>query len=208
MAETEVSVDDLTIKAEHLCLDFANTADWHASDQPIEYLHRYADLVSWARRAGLLTDHQAERLYREAGHQPEAAGRVLEQAVALREAIYRIFSASAAHRSPGKEDLDLLNTALFEGLRWLRVTQTGATFSWQWDSPAEALDQMLWPLARSAAELLTSEELDRVRECADDQGCGFLFMDMSRNRSRKWCDMKGCGNRAKVRRYRRKHGDE
>ena len=62
-------------------------------------------------------------------------------------------------------------------------------------------DRILWPVARSAGELLISDKLDRVRQCADDRGCGYLFVDTSRNRSRRWCSMESCGNRAKAHRH-------
>ena len=67
---------------------------------------------------------------------------------------------------------------------------------------------MLWPVAHSAAELLISDDLDRVKQCADDRGCGWLFVDTSRNRSRRWCSMESCGNRAKVQRHRHKEAEE
>jgi predicted RNA-binding Zn ribbon-like protein len=204
MQETDISREGLTFEAGRVCLNFANTAEWHASDQPAEHLHNYSDLVRWAQQAGLLTQDRAEHMVEEGARRSEEGGQVLDRAIALREAIYRIFSAVAAARSPGPDDLDSLNAALAEGLGWLRVDQTKDGFTWSWGGDAAAMDQMLWPVARSAATLLTSEELDRVRECADDRGCGYLFMDTSRNRSRKWCDMRGCGNRAKAQRHYRR----
>lgn len=75
-----------------------------------------------------------------------------------------------------------------------------SSFVWGWDDAAPALDRPLWPVARSLAELLTSDELPRVRECAADN-CAWLFIDTSKNRSRRWCDMAVCGNRAKARRH-------
>ncbi len=78
----------------------------------------------------------------------------------------------------------------------------GRGFIWDWqDDPEPALDRVLWPIIRSAAQLLIADELSRLKLCdADD--CGWLFVDGSRNRSRRWCDMSDCGNRAKARRYR------
>jgi predicted RNA-binding Zn ribbon-like protein len=212
MQEPDVSsvvpIEELTFEAGRLCLNFTNTAEWHASDQPTEHLHSYGDLVRWAQQAEILTGDRAEYLVEESNRRSEEATQVLDQAIILRESIYRIFSAVAADRSPKPDDLDSLNIALSESLRWLQVSQTTEGFTWTWGGDAAALDQMLWPVARSAARLLTSEELDRVRECTDDRGCGYLFMDTSRNRSRKWCDMRGCGNRAKARRhYRRVQAD-
>ena len=73
-------------------------------------------------------------------------------------------------------------------------------YTWVWDEGGRALDSMLWPVARSAADLLTSGELQAVRQCAG-RACGWLFLDTSRNRTRRWCDMSVCGNRAKARRH-------
>jgi predicted RNA-binding Zn ribbon-like protein len=193
-------------KTAKLCLDFANTMDWHASDHPHETLNSYTDLISWAERAGFLTDRETRQLSQEAARRPADAAAVLERAVALREAIYRFFSAVAEGRSPEGGDLTVLNVALSEALSRLQIIRVGDGFAWEWTGEEAALDRVVWPLARSAGDLLTSEKLSRVGVCADDRGCGWLFLDMSRNRSRRWCDMKDCGNRAKARRhYFRKH---
>jgi len=199
MAEIEHRVDDLKLGAGRLCLDFANTAEWHASDHPQEYLTSYSELVSWSQGGGILTDQQAQHLLQEAAQRPEEAAAVLERAIALREALYHLFSAIAHQLAPGTADLDIFNAALSEAMARSRLIPTENKFAWDWVDD-DMLDQVLWPVAWSAAQLLTSEELDRVGECADERGCGWLFLDMSRNRSRRWCDMGECGNRAKARR--------
>lgn len=183
-----------------LCLDFANTVDWRDADEPGDRLIGYPALASWGWQASLLREDDARRLIDEAARRPDDAAATFARAIALREAIYRIFSAVAAARAPAAADLDQLNAALPEALAHARVEAAAGGFTWGWRADAGALDPMLWPVARSAAELLTSDELDRVRECADDD-CGWLFMDMSRNRSRRWCSMQACGNRAKARRF-------
>jgi predicted RNA-binding Zn ribbon-like protein len=207
MIESDIYGGKLQLKEQRLCLDFANTANWHASAQPEEELNSYADLVGWGRQVGLLTAAEAERLLQTAAQQPADAHAALAQAVELREAIYRIFSAIAAGRTPAPADLAILNNWFATGLGRLQVTQTAGSFGWQWQGAAAALEGLLWPVAHSAAELLISAELDRVKECADERGCGWLFFDTSRNRSRRWCSMEGCGNLAKVRRHRRKQAD-
>jgi predicted RNA-binding Zn ribbon-like protein len=195
---------------EQLCLDFANTVDWHASDHPVEHLLTYTDLVLWAQKAGVLTDREAEHLSARAKRQPSVVTAVLNRALLLREAIYRILSAVAADRSPETKDLTILNGELPKALARLRLIKGGDALLWGWDENTTALDRMLWPVARSAAELLTSEKVVRMGQCPDDRGCGFLFLDMSRNRSRRWCDMRDCGNRAKVKRHyqRKRKADE
>ena len=189
MIETDIYGGKLQLKEQRLCLDFANTANWHASEQPVEELTSYAALVEWTRQVGLLTAEESEHLLRLAAQQPADAAAALARAVDLREAIYRIFSAIAAGRTPEPTDLLLLNGWFSSGLGRLQVTQTAGSFGWQWQGATAALEGMLWPVAHSAAELLISDELDRVKECADERGCGWLFFDTSRNLSRRWCSM-------------------
>ena len=185
----------------HLSLDFANTADWHASDQPEERLTSYAEFVSWGQQAGVLTEKQAKRLMRQAANRPEEAMAVLKRAISLREAIYEIFAAVVHEQSPQATDLATLNSALSEALPRSQIAPTETGFGWQWAGEEDALDRPLWSIARSAADLLTSNELQRVGQCADDRGCGWLFLDTSRNHTRRWCDIKDCGNRAKAHRH-------
>jgi predicted RNA-binding Zn ribbon-like protein len=200
----EHETQSLNLESGRLCLDFANTADWHTSDQPEEQLNSYTDLVEWAKGVGILTEGQARQLASAAMNRSAEVADVLARAIDLREAIFRIFSAVSRRASPGEADLAVLNEVLSAALGRLHLVSTPDGFGWEWNAGRDNLDQMLWPVAQSAADLLTSEELNRVGQCADDH-CGWLFMDMSRNRSRRWCDMGDCGNRAKARRhYQRK----
>jgi predicted RNA-binding Zn ribbon-like protein len=198
---------ETTSEAGVLCLDFANTMNWHASEHPIESLNNYADLVAWAQQTGALTGREAQQLSQAAEDRVAEVADILGHAIDLREAIYRIFSATTAGYSPAPADLVTLNAALNQALPHLQVVQREVGFIWAWIHTHDALDVMLWPVARSAAELLTSDRLDRVKVCEDDRGCGYLFLDMSKNRSRRWCSMESCGNRAKVRRHRRRKQD-
>lgn len=183
-----------------LCLDFANTVHSFYAEENRDELKSYADLVAWARQAGVVTEREARRLLREATAHPLKAKAALERAKALRSAIFKIFAAVAAERAPARDDLLVLNSVLAEALAHARVVAAGGEgFVWGW-AEEDTLDQVLWPVARSAADLLTSDELSRTRECGGES-CTWLFMDTSKNRSRRWCDMKGCGNRAKSRRH-------
>jgi predicted RNA-binding Zn ribbon-like protein len=187
-----------------LCLDFVNTAEnrQHPITPEKEHLTGYKALVAWGEQAGVLEDGQARRLLTLAAARPDEAAQVLARAIALREAIYGLFSAVARGAAPPAGDLERLNAALAEGLAQARLTLAGEEVVWAWDE-TPALDRVLWPVARSAAELLTSEERERVRECAG-KDCTWLFLDTSRNRSRQWCDMQSCGNRAKAKRHYQK----
>ncbi len=186
-----------------LCLDFANIVGHRPTDHAIERLHSYANLVTWSHHAGILDDRGARGLLRAAARHPRAAQMVLNRALELREAIAWIFYATSRGRSPKPARLATLNIALKAALGQVRITRTGAQFQWDWMADRTDLDRMLWPIARSAAELLTSHDLAHVRQCAQE-GCGWLFLDVSRNRRRRWCTMNICGNRAKVRRFYRR----
>lgn len=183
-----------------LCLDFANTLYGHQEPQH-EYLFDYRDLVLWSRHAGVLAQVQAGALLEEAGRQPGATARIFQRAIALRETIFRVFSALAQARRPGGEDLDDLHQAWLESHAHSRLAPCGSGYSLGWE-PGTACDGLLWPIAGSAVELLTAPYVDRVKQCGR---CDWLFLDESRNRSRRWCSMNACGNRVKMaRRYRRR----
>ncbi|HEX2981430.1 MAG TPA: ABATE domain-containing protein [Anaerolineaceae bacterium] len=195
----------LNLEEGWLCLDFANTLDWHASSHPIESIETYADLVNWSARVGLFGAEEAETLMRTAQELPGEAEQTRLRAIELREAIYQIFSALSHDREPSDRDIAALNLYLSQEMANSRIVRKEDGFDWGFTRDANALDRMLGPIARSAAELLASDVLDRVGECADEDGCGWLFLDTTRNHSRQWCSMESCGNRAKAKRhYRRK----
>ena len=117
----------------------------------------------------------------------------------LRETLYRIFKLIAGGAQPRQEDLEALDQARLQVLAQSRLIQQHNNFSIKWQSDPESLDRMLGPLVISAVDLLTSDEIKRLREC-DGDGCDWLFVDESRNHLRRWCSMEHCGNRSKSRR--------
>jgi len=189
----------MTIPAS-LCLDFANTISWRGTGQPQEKLPDYAALVAWGRQTGILTTQEARRLLARQGKSAAQGAAALNRAIILREAIHRTFAAVAAGRRVQPSDLAILNEAVRDALGRMKVVPEARRFTWRWSADADTLDRIVWPVARSAAELLTSVELAKVRLCAG-AGCGWLFLDLSRNRSRRWCAMSDCGNREKARRH-------
>lgn len=187
-----------------LCLDFANTLDWHASDHPEEELNDYTDLVEWGIEAGLVPPDEAGRLLVFAKSDPRGAADWLKQAVELREALYRIFvSASVHHSLKGADpaDLAILTDFWRKAAYAMKIVEEEGRLQWVWECRIDDPGRMLWPVVKSAVELLGSEQIERVGQCEDDRGCGFLFLDTSRNRSRRWCSMESCGNRAKAHRH-------
>ena len=187
-----------------LCLDFINTVDWRGRENPIEFLNEYNDLVAWSRHAEIIQAKEAKELIQKASKHPLKAKTVLNEALSFRETLYRIFTSIFKKKAPGKTDLALLNTAFSKTTARMKIVHTGSGFTWESDSPKLDLDGVLIAITRSAADLLVSESLARVKQCTDSN-CGWLFLDTSKNRSRRWCDMTDCGNRAKANRfYKRK----
>jgi predicted RNA-binding Zn ribbon-like protein len=185
------------------CLDFVNTGSARREGPFKEKLGSYEDLLSWAIQAEQLTEAEAADLRRLAAASPAEADAVMARGRALREAIYRVFTRRSAGEELPADDLKLISTEYGRAAVNRVLTPAGVgvcTFDWH---THEALDRPLWPVAVSATNLVASEDATRVKECATDN-CNWLFLDASKNRSRRWCEMKECGNRAKARRHYQK----
>lgn len=189
------------------CLDYVNTIESPLGAHPEEFLRGYPDLARWSRHAGLLDDAATARLLDGAARDPDAAGVAFDRALALRAALTAIFRAVAAGGSPAPPDLEHLQRAYLAALARARLVPRGNGHDWAWAEDDAALDQPLWAVARSAVELLTVGDPARIKQCSGTDDCGWLFYDTSKNGSRRWCSMEGCGSRVKGRRhYARRRG--
>jgi predicted RNA-binding Zn ribbon-like protein len=189
------------LNAGRLCLDFTNTVRGRPLSDKIELINSYTELLSWSRQATILTPGETEALAEMARQHPRAAADALAQALSLREALYGLFSARAAGLPAPPADLHTINKAIGKAMARAGLTMsTGGGFEWSWPGVPLGLDRVQWWVARSAVEVLTSSDLTGVRECGG-YDCGRLFVDGTKNRNRRWCDMASCGNRAKGRRY-------
>ena len=198
-----------------LCLDFVNTVDvWSATggraqlrnygDTPLrEKLVDYNALVRWSQLAGVISLSDANQLIEYSASHALDANATLGRAIRLRRALYRILKSLLQHWEPEGGDIDVLQRELTLARKHERLVQRDGAFVWTWVKTPDLLDQMLWPIALSAGDLLTSADLSRLRQCKSDE-CGWIFLDSSRNRSRHWCDMNDCGNLDKVRRFRQR----
>ena len=186
-----------------LCLDFVNTLGGTRAAGATEHLTDWATFVDWAAHAGAIDAGQARKLRRLAAEHPRAAAEALASAIALREALYSIFDAAIRGEAPLADHLDLLQRHLQRALREPRIVRAEGRFTVAFADDGAATAP-LDTIARSAVELLASDALARVRVCSSD-GCDWLFVDQTRNRSRRWCEMKACGNRAKARRHYHRH---
>ncbi len=183
-----------------LCLDFTNTLSDRATNIPREHLQCYQDLVAWSLQTSILTTEEAQQLLALAERATEEATWIYQQAIMLREALFRTFEALALEQTPEEADLTLLNTMLVVALPHRQLVLQHTHFVWEWVMSQGALDSILWRIVHSATDLLTSDEIHNVKVCSADN-CNWLFLDTSKNQSRRWCSMNGCGNRAKVRKH-------
>lgn len=117
----------------------------------------------------------------------------------FRELLGRILRAEAGGIGAAEKDLREFNRVLVGAAERRGIVPAVRGYGWGWLSDPGRIRAELFPVLWSAAGLLTGEDRHRLKLC---DGCGLLFLDQSRNRSRRWCDMGGCGNRAKQRRYR------
>lgn len=184
-----------------LCLDFVNTVGGRAGRRVIrDKIAGDADLTAWGAMAGVLSSAQHRRVARSSAD----PGLVIERARVFREALYRVLLAVLRERRPPSRDVRLVGTEIAAARSNQRLVYSSGEFRWIAPAAEAGIERVLNAVAASAAELLTSPDLHRLGQCGGPQ-CGWLFLDTTRNGSRRWCDMQDCGNRAKVTRYRQKH---
>jgi predicted RNA-binding Zn ribbon-like protein len=186
-----------------LCLSLANTRHWRNSAAPRETLQAYGDLAKWAVARQLVPDDNS--LAADALARPDAAHDELRKTIALREAIARIFSAQAHRRTPRDADFEAINASFNEASRCLWLVLVDGTLVPELARPVDPLAIPRLQAAVSAIGLLGSTARSRVKQCADGRGCGWLFLDATRNGSRQFCFSSECGNRARQARFREKH---
>lgn len=211
-AVTESLAGTMKLVGGELCLDFVNTVGGRVPEGAgspgsaviADKLGAYGDLVAWGRHTRSTTEPDARRLLRLAESHPREAADVLGRARVFREALRRTLRSLMLGRRPEAADLARINDEIAAARKREVLAPSRDGLRWDWPDPGRRLDSPLWPVGRSAAALLTSGDLSRLRQCGGER-CGWLFLDRSRNRSRHWCTMEDCGNVSKVRRFRRRH---
>jgi predicted RNA-binding Zn ribbon-like protein len=205
MHNTQPSVTDWLIPApaDTLSIDFANTLYWRGTDAPTETFASIDDLRAWCgQQAGVPAELlDASRVPGRHGDEPA----MLAHALALREALYRLFHAQAEQREPHADDVALLGGFLAEAAPRVALARIDGRYAWRIAEQAASLATLLSPVLWSATDLLGSARLAKIKRCAND-ACQWLFVDDSKNGSRRWCSMSSCGNRAKAYRHYHKAG--
>jgi predicted RNA-binding Zn ribbon-like protein len=184
--------------AGNVCLDFVNTLD-DRHFKPKELLETYVDFARFGEDTGLLEASQVDRLYERSHAEPERAQEALLRGRELREVIHDVFWAIINKRPVPAVALARLNEYAQTASRHTRLIPAKSGFEWKFDEVAD-FDSVLWPIVRSAVDLLASDRLAYVRACSS-KVCEWFFLDTSKNHHRRWCDMTRCGNRAKVQRF-------
>ena len=190
--------------AGNLALDFCNTvSNWDSEYQSEKLADGYFSLLEWGRQAGLLSVDRANQLVGIAKRESASSQQAIEEALSLRGLLYRIFSCCANKVPIDVEDLAKLSRLAATALMHHRLEPEGNGFHWVGQSSEDDLKQVVWPIVVQAVELLNSPQLQFVGQC-DGDPCGWLFLDTSKNHSRRWCAMGDCGNREKAKRFYQK----
>ena len=187
----------------HPLLDFLNTMGGHRLTEPREDLVTPEDLVSWGLQSGWLDADRAHPMLVEIQLRPAEARAALSRVRAFREALFRVFLAISEDAQPAPEPLEVFEREVRRAWAERRLVRT-PEHGYRWVSPESArLDALIPGLALAASDLLTGPDRRRIRICEATavDGCGWLFLDTSKNGTRRWCEMATCGNKYKARRH-------
>jgi predicted RNA-binding Zn ribbon-like protein len=191
--------------AGNVALDFINTLDDRPREKPKELLKNFYELARFGEDTGILTGAELDYFYENAHNEPDEAGDAVRRAIHLREAMYAVFSALMKKQTVPQKALDTLNTYIRDAVQHSqlvqgKMAQKDGRCELRYNAMTSRYSAMLWPVARAAADLLTSSDMALLRACSSAT-CQWLFLDTSKNHHRRWCSMKLCGNRAKVRKF-------
>jgi predicted RNA-binding Zn ribbon-like protein len=192
-------VQTLRLLGGELCLDFVNTVEDRAGQHRDDRITSFADLIAWGAHAGIVQEQEATEMLSISRDDPIRARSVFGNAIELREALHNVFLHIARRYDPPVDDRERIGLAYRDAIGHANLVRHEHRYRWQWDvSNPESIHRIV---ASSAVDLLTNGDLRRVKVCANPGGCGWLFFDRSKNASRRWCSMEGCGTRDKMRRY-------
>lgn len=189
--------------AGHPALDLVNTLDWRFRENTEELLVGYEDLVRFTVQCGLMKATEARRLQRNSG--ANNAARVIAETRRLREAAAQLLYAAVDQSAPPAAAIRELERSFKEADAQRRLLWSATHLRWGFPPSSSAPELPLWILSLQTTQLITSRSMELVRACGNPE-CRWLFLDTSKNHTRRWCDMKICGNRMKARRFKALHG--
>jgi predicted RNA-binding Zn ribbon-like protein len=187
----------LSLVAGKLALDFTNTESGRDGAKHLDHLQTAADLVTWAAHAKIISQRDAVLSQRAINGQSKLSRHLITRGRSLRETIYQVNSCVIAGRQPADRLLRSLTITQVEMLATATLSPNEDNYTWTWDPRIELTAAILGPITVSALNLLVQADLSRIKQCRGSH-CGWLFFDGTKNKSRQWCDMSVCGNRAKA----------
>src|SRR6185437_4388102 len=183
-----------------LCLGYVNTMMWRGNDPATETLHEFGELLAWLEKSAGVAGAALQPLRAWAREHPKKAAGLFAESIALREALFRIFSAIAAGEPVREADFTALREAEADAPARRHIARADGGYAWRLEALRPAVPELLVPVLWSAGDLMLKAGDRRVRRCANDK-CLWLFLDASKSGTRRWCDMSSCGNRAKAQRH-------
>jgi predicted RNA-binding Zn ribbon-like protein len=180
-------------------LDFANTVSGWGTDYE-DWLSDYAGLAQWAQLAGLIGAEEHKQAARMAAANPAAAERVYAEMAELRLAFIRTIHATIGRRNATGSDLATIDRWVKTSAVAFELRQSAGAFHSEWGASVSALEKPLLSAGAAIGRFLFEAEFEKLKLCALPT-CGWLFIDVSKNGRRRWCDMSVCGNLAKARRF-------
>jgi predicted RNA-binding Zn ribbon-like protein len=202
ITEAPSRAGSLTLVGGAVALDFANTSSGRGGPMHQEHLRVPHHVVDWAEHAGVVDAPTAERM-RVRLNDPGFAS-FLGDAVSLREAIHRVAATLAMNGRPPEDDVAFIKSWCARAIAAADLAPgngDGDGFIWSWPTDPPIPETVLGPIALSAVGIMRDSDLSRVKQCGGEH-CGWVFFDLTKNRSRRWCEMSVCGNRAKSKRFR------
>jgi predicted RNA-binding Zn ribbon-like protein len=190
----------LDLDGKHLVFDFINTIDWRHTEREHEWVLDYFDILAWCNRKELLPENDISKLFDLALKDPQAASAAYDDALHLRETLFEIFIAVIEGLPIDKKIWNFFNNKLSNTMNNAFIDKSGSCFEWAFNYGKNPLEFFQYPILKAAADLLIDFDHTRLKKCATPD-CGWLFVDNSKNKSKRWCDMESCGNRAKARRH-------
>jgi predicted RNA-binding Zn ribbon-like protein len=193
-----------------LCLDFVNSVGGRKEleDKPYpenivvkDKLENFNDLISWGKEIGIITEAERKYLFNLISSEKKQTELTFKKAVELRESLFKIIYDIINNKKPDEKLIQVLNREYSSANENRKLVYINNKIERQFSKNPIKPGYLIWMITESAVNLLSSDFVSRVKICAGDD-CGWLFLDTSKNKSRQWCDMKDCGNVAKVRRFR------
>lgn len=192
------TIENMYLDGGCMCFDFVNTVHSRRQEPQHDYLTAYTDLLTLCARTETMPAKRLDTLKNFAKSNPQEANETLEEIIKYRELLYQLFTKVAAAKPIGREVLNQFNVLLSKSLSKIRLVADGVEVEKGWNESKINLKEPVWRIIKSGYDILMEQPQERIKEC---EACGWLFLDQSKNRSRRWCNMQTCGSAYKAKKY-------